>query len=199
MVKQNKDVYANFKELEKNEVGNYAIECINRGSYITIISPHGGKIEFNTTEIAKLIAGDSLNYYSFIGKRRNENKKLHITSTNFDEPKALELVKKSEIVIAIHGCTDKQGKKENKKDYGKHIFIGGLNEKLKNTLEEALSKTGLSISRERFPGIEKDNICNRGKRSNGVQFELSASFRNDAKCCGKFIEIVGGVLLTNAS
>ncbi|HFQ62590.1 MAG TPA: hypothetical protein ENK39_09875 [Epsilonproteobacteria bacterium] len=197
MLKEHKDLYESFKDLQKNEVGNYTIEYLDRGSNITILAPHGGKIEFNTTEIAKLIAGDSFNYYSFIGQKNKNNRHLHITSHKFNEPIAKELVGKSKIVIAIHGCSDKQGK--NEKDYGKHIFIGGLDEELKNTLQEALLEAGLSIGREKFQGMVKDNICNVGKRSKGVQFELTKSFRGDAEYCGKFIEIVGRILLTNAS
>ena len=204
MSKQNKDLYKNFEELKENEIGNYRIECGDNDNPITIIAPHGGKIEFNTTEIAKLIAGDSFNYYSFIGqKSKNNYAHLHITSSNFDEPKALELVGKSEIVVAIHGCNDdqeiKQGDTKIETNFGKHIFIGGKDEALKYELEKALSKDGLSIGREKFRGKEEDNICNRGSTNSGVQFELTKSFRNDAKCCGKFIEIVGGSLLTNAS
>ena len=199
MSKQNKDVYKNFKELKDKEVGNYSIEYVNSDKLIIIIAPHGGKIEFNTTEIAKLIAGNSFNYYSFIGQKNNNNRHLHITSHIFDEPKALELVGKSKIVVSIHGCKDKQEIKQGdikiETNFGKHIFIGGLNEDLKNALEIALSKAGLSIGREKFRGKEKDNICNRGSTNKGVQFELTASFRNDGKCCGKFIEIVSRALL----
>ena len=198
MLKEHKDLYESFKDLQKNEVGNYTIECIDRGSNITILALHGGCIEPYTRKIAKQLTGNSFNYYSFIGKKdTNCYDDLHITSHKFDEPKAEELVGKSGIVIAIHGCSDKQG--ENEKDYGKHIFIGGLDEELKNTLQEALLEAGLSIGREKFQGMEKDNICNVGKRSKGVQFELTKSFRNDAECCSKFIEIVGRILLTNPS
>jgi len=190
-----KDKYRNFEELEKGEdTHNYRIIYKDRSSHISIIAPHGGKIEGNTTEIAEAIANDKFNYYSFIGERRNENKKLHITSHKFDEPKALELVGKSEIVVAIHGCQDRQ----DGKNYKKHIFIGGLNKELKDELEKVLSEAGLSIGREKFKGKEKNNICNRTPQG-GVQFELTASFRNDAKLRNRFIHVVRENLLTNAS
>ncbi len=54
------DTYKNFQELAKNEKGNFKIEYIDRGSNITIIAPHGGKIESYTTEIAKKIANNTL-------------------------------------------------------------------------------------------------------------------------------------------
>ena len=188
------DLYKNFQELAKNEQGNFEIECIDRGSNITIIAPHGGKIESYTTEIAKKIANNTFNYYSFIG-RKNENnfKDLHITSTNFNEPKALNLVKKSEVVIAIHGCKDIK----NYQDYGKHIFIGGRNKKLKDTLEKLLIANNFSVNRDKFPGKEPNNICNQGTTKAGIQFELTYSFREDSNLRNKFINIIKNYLLKN--
>ena len=183
--------YHNFKELEQHEVGNYTIDCTDRGANITIIAPHGGRIEPRTDVIAKAIAGYNLNYYGFIAERGNvKGRNMNLTSHNFDEPIALELVRKSKIVIAIHGCKDVQ----DKKNYGKHIFIGGLDKDLKDTLEKALLKAGLSINREKFAGKEKGNICNQGTRDKGVQFELTKSFRNDAALCEKFISTVSHCL-----
>ncbi|WP_188093232.1 poly-gamma-glutamate hydrolase family protein, partial [Sulfurovum riftiae] len=114
--------YDNFKELEKNELGNYFIECIDRGSNVTMLAPHGGRIEPRTDAIAKAIACQNFNYYGFIAERSKieGRKNMHITSHKFDEPKAIELIKKSEIVIAIHGCNDRHSKRDDKKE----IFIG---------------------------------------------------------------------------
>jgi len=191
--------YSSFEKLEKNEVGNYTIECNDKGANITIIAPHGGRIEPRTDAIAKAIAGYNLNYYGFISERGKieGRKNMHMTSHKFDEPKVLGLVEKSKVVIAIHGCKDVQG--INKTDYGKHIFIGGLDEELKNVLKQALSRAGLSIGTEKFPAIHPENICNRGSTKKGVQFELTKSFRDDAECYGKFIKIVRGFLLKNHS
>jgi len=190
--------YANFKELEKNEFGNYFIKCIDRGSKVTILAPHGGRIEPGTDTIAKAIACQNFNYYGFIAERSKieGRKNMHITSHKFDESKALELVGKSKVVIAIHGCKDEQIVKDIKKNFGKHIFIGGRDEVLKDKLEKVLWEAGLAIGREKFKGIEKDNICNRGTTGKGIQFELTKSFRNDAMCRDKFIETVRRFLLT---
>lgn len=185
--------YENFKELQKYEKENcdFKIEHKDRGSNITIVAPHGGKIEDKTTEIAKLIAGDSFNYYSFIGQKSNNNRDLHITSHKFDEPRALELVCKLKHVIAIHGCKDKQ----DRISYGKKIFIGGLDENLIDKLQEALKNASLPVSfLLKFAGKEKNNICNRGTLGKGVQFELTSSARNDGELCGKFIAVVSKCL-----
>jgi len=185
--------YSNFNKLKAKEFGNYFIECIDVDSRITIIAPHGGRIEPGTDTIAKAIACQKFNYYGFISKRGKVNgrKSMHITSTNFDEPKALELVGKSEIVVAIHGCKDEQ----NGTGYGEHIFVGGRDEALKNELIALLKKANLHVSfLEKFAGKDKKNICNRGSTQAGVQFELTRSFRDDGELCKLFIEIVSDVL-----
>ena len=190
--------YKNFAELQSNEnKNNYEIECIWRNNKISIVAPHGGTIELKTTEIAKLIAGDSFNYYSFIGRRKKDRtgtkKNLHITSHKFDEPIALKLVGKSEIVIAIHGCKDKHSKKDDSKE----IFIGGLDSKLSEILKNALTEALLPVGfLKKFAGTEKNNICNKGSRRKGVQFELTKTFRKDAELCGKFITAVSKCLKT---
>ena len=202
------DKYKNFKELKKFEKENFdfKIECKSRRSKITIVAPHGGKIEDKTTEIAKLIAGNNFNYYSFIGQKSNNNRDLHITSHKFDEPIALELAGNSEIIIAIHGCNDEQKDKQRKKiNYGKKIFIGGLDEDLIDKLqEEALEKDFLPICSldtctdfpSHFKGERPSNICNKGTAKKGVQFELTKSFRNDGELCGDFISAVSKCLKT---
>ena len=187
------DKYENFKKLQENEADNFEIECLNRSSCIALIAPHGGKIESKTTEIAKLIAGNNFNYYSFIGQKSNNNHDLHITSHKFDEPRALELVENSEIVIAIHGCKNKYSKKDDSKE----IFIGGLHEDLIDKLHEAFKKATLPISfLSKFSGEEPNNICNKGTTGKGVQFELTRSFRDDGELCGKFIAAVSECLKT---
>ncbi len=202
-----KDKYRNFEELEKGEdTHNYRIIHKDRSSHVTIIAPHGGCIELKTKKIAEKIADDNFNYYSFIGKKdTNCYSDLHITSTNFDEPKAIELVGKSEVVIAIHGCKDKQKDKQNKKiNYGEKIFIGGLDEDLIGRFKEALENASLSIftsdTCDNFPlhfkGETSNNICNRGKKGKGVQFELTKSFRDNGELCGKFITVVSKCLKT---
>ncbi|CAA6820658.1 MAG: Unknown protein [uncultured Sulfurovum sp.] len=181
------DKYDNFKKLQENEAGNFEIECIDRGSHITIIAPHGGKIERKTTKIAKRIAGDSLNYYSFIGKKNSYNRDLHITSHKFDEPRALELVVKSEIIITIHGCANKWSKIDDNRE----IFIGGLDEGLISKFKDAMKDEFLPISfLKKFSGTEKKNICNRGINGKGVQFELTKAFREDVQLTNEFISNV---------
>ena len=193
------DKYDNFKELAENEVGNYTIECIDRGADTTIMAPHGGKIEQKTDEITKLIADDSFNYYSFIGQKNKNNRHLHITSHKFNEPKAVELVRKSNIVITIHGCKNEHSKKDDSKE----IFIGGLDKDLMRKLKKALEDASLPVCSDtcnnfpsHFKGENPVNICNKGTTQKGIQFELTESFRDDGELRDKFIRTVRNYLET---
>jgi phage replication-related protein YjqB (UPF0714/DUF867 family) len=178
------DKYSNFAELAENEEGNYTIECIDRSSTIVIVAPHGGKIETHTTDIAKSIADNEYSFYSFVGQKQMNNRYLHITSHNFDEPKCLELIGKSNVVVTIHGCKDITTNQ-------KEIFIGGLNKELRKKFIDFLQVKDFSISIiDKFKGELHDNICNRGLIKKGIQFELTESFRNDKELRERFIEVV---------
>jgi hypothetical protein len=71
---------------------------------VAIIAPHGGKIEPWTSAIATAIAADDYCLYCFEGRKRRENRDLHITSTHFDEPQCLTLVSGCDQVVAVHGA-----------------------------------------------------------------------------------------------
>src|SRR5919108_803365 len=103
------DRYKNFEDLSKNVKAEHFYVYQQEGSSgLSVLAPHGGGIEPGTSEIAKGIAGTEHTLYCFEGKKPKGNRVLHITSTNFDEPTALEIVKRSEKVLAIHGCSDKK-------------------------------------------------------------------------------------------
>lgn len=103
--------YKNFESLRRHEEGCYSIEWLDRHSPIVIIAPHAGKIEPGTGKIARKIARDIYSIYLFIGHRRKLKKEpgggrmrsLHLTSANFDEPKAIEFVKSRKVALAVHG------------------------------------------------------------------------------------------------
>src|SRR5262245_49530672 len=82
------DRYASFAELSAAEpAGSFTISHEERlHSRVIVIAPHGGGIEVLTSEIAREIAGQDFSYYSFAGRKRRNNRDLHITSHRFDEP-----------------------------------------------------------------------------------------------------------------
>lgn len=168
------DLYQNYQNLLKeNEiVKDFIIEYnIVPDNNVLIFTPHGGKIEKYTTELVKAIASDDMSWYSFTGKKRNNNKLLHITSTNFDEPICLIMVKKSAITISIHGT----------KRSGDCIYIGGRDSQIKYALYNRLSDklNGIDIKLDKvFTGKDISNITNRNMINAGVQLEFTRSLRN---------------------
>lgn len=166
------DKYHDFRHLAANETLNkdYKIFVRDLGADITIIAPHGGCIERGTSVIADKIAGNIYNYYSFCGIKSNRNSDLHITSHHFDEPRAMRLVLKSKLVIAVHACIDKE----------EVIHMGGLFKDLKNHISTLLETAGIRVSMQtkRYPGRHPDNICNKGLLKKGVQLEISRGLRD---------------------
>ena len=99
------DQYRNFAELRngETETTDYRICNTERESFAAVIAPHGGLIEPGTSQIAAAIAGNIHSLYCFEGLRKRPHRNLHIKSTNFDEPKCLDLIKRCKIVVAVHG------------------------------------------------------------------------------------------------
>jgi phage replication-related protein YjqB (UPF0714/DUF867 family) len=169
-----RDAYASFEQLRRHERANvdYRIRLHRTASAVSIIAPHGGRIEFATCEIARSIAGDDYSYYCFEGLEPAGNTKLHITSTHFDEPEGVALVQASDYVLAIHGW----GADE------RLIYLGGLDETLKRHLGTRLDAAGFrteSTGRMHLQAMSPRNICNRGRRGKGAQLEISASLRKE--------------------
>ncbi|MCS6715238.1 poly-gamma-glutamate hydrolase family protein [Proteus terrae] len=170
-----RDVYSRFTELEKAESGDsFSIKCEYRNSVYAVMAPHGGKIESGTTEISVAIALNDLSLYLFEGKKANNNRMLHITSSNFDEPQCMELLDKVETVLSIHGARDP--------DLGirERVWVGGsLHEEFRRNLEEKLKTLEILVEfNPNFSGKNTDNICNRGISKEGMQLEITKSLRD---------------------
>ena len=166
------DKYSNYEQLRKNEEPNkdYRINWRKGRTNSAIIAPHGGSIEPGTSEIADAVAGKAHAFYAFEGIKPVGNGDLHITSTSFDEPHGIRLVKESTNVLAIHGCGGEE----------EIVYIGGLDIALKGEIRDALTQAGFNTGEHDHPelqGINKYNICNRGKKGEGVQLELSSGLR----------------------
>ncbi len=167
------DKFAGFVDLEKDftEGKNFRVKLIDRGGTILILAPHGGGIERGTSEIATSIAGENLSLYLFEGLLRTarESQALHITSTNFDEPRCLGLIGKFRTALAIHGCDDER----------QVIHVGGKDDELKHALITELSAKKYPVQRGEgdYAGTCLANICNRTSSGMGVQLELSRGYR----------------------
>ncbi len=165
--------YKNFKELATHEVEgrDYRIKIEMRDPGLLIMAPHGGKIEPATAEIAEAIAGMDYSFYSFEGLKADGNSVLHIESHLFDEPRALEAVRKAEVVVTVHGQL-------NQKD--EFVMVGGLHDGLQSKIKQQLEAAGFQTRppTEGLMGTDPQNICNRCKSSHGVQLEVSRKIRD---------------------
>ena len=166
--------YADFEALraEQSEERDFRIRfALREGAKIALVAPHGGEIEPGTSELAIAIAGAELSFAVFEGIKERQNRDLHITSTNFNEPRCVHVVAQALTAVAIHG--------ENSQEL--IAFIGGGDAILCNHISDALINAGFSAQEHRDPrlqGKSLKNICNRGLNGRGVQLELSLGLRS---------------------
>jgi phage replication-related protein YjqB (UPF0714/DUF867 family) len=167
------DKYSTFEEMQGKEREGKDFRVVIRTreeSSTVVIAPHGGGIEPGTSEIAERIAAEDLSVALFEGTKSSGNGDLHITSTNFDEPRCLALVQSAHNVIAIHG----EGGNE------KVVYIGGADSKLRAFIRASLESHGFQVVEHdnlMLQGTSSRNICNRGLRGMGMQLELALGLR----------------------
>ncbi len=168
------DHYANFSELNHKETEgvDFRVDLREGRSGIAIVAPHGGKIERGTSQIANAIAGANHSYYSFEGIKPTlrANRILHITSNNFDEPRAQSLVTNAQTVMTIHGAKGMQSA----------VYAGGLDMPLRQLVLDRLNTAGFVAEDDPSPsrqGRGANNICNRGLSGQGLQLELTLGLR----------------------
>jgi phage replication-related protein YjqB (UPF0714/DUF867 family) len=95
---------------------------------------------------------------------------LHITSTRFDEPIAMQIVCQSEIIISIHGSAVREP----------CVHVGGLDAELKDLIYRELRQTGfhaVQCTQLPYGATDLKNICNLCGRGMGVQMEISRGLR----------------------
>lgn len=166
------DLFLNYQALAatRREGVDYRVRLEKRESSVAIVAPHGGKIEPGTSQIAAAVAGNSYDLYCFEGTMPAGNRALHVTSTNFDEPRCLDLVARCDVVLTVHGCAG-----DNDVTY-----LGGLDEHLCDLVKWQLDFAGFETSTHPDPvlaGRSPINIVNRSATGRGTQLELSASLR----------------------
>lgn len=191
------DVYANFLDLaaHKIEAGHYQIHVIDRSSPILILAPHGGHIEPGTLQIGKALAADCYSFYGFESmEKRGRATSLHITSSSFDEPRAIDLISRADLAISVHGRKDKED--------AHTLWVGGLHERLRDRLVFSLNAASIPAktvdSGHSLSGRDPKNICNQGRFGPGVQFEITARLRQrlilERQLLYQFTEILRHIL-----
>lgn len=187
------DKYENFAALAANEMEgvHYRIHLAARPSPLAVLAPHGGHMEPGSRQIAQAIAGARFSFYCFESlEKRARGQGLHITSTRFDEPRAMALLAASDIAIGVHGRKDK--------DDPVAVWVGGLHEPFRDAISDMLERAGFAAKPvgEGHPlsGRDATNICNRGRLGAGVQLEMPARLRQalvaDAAQCAAFVAAI---------
>jgi phage replication-related protein YjqB (UPF0714/DUF867 family) len=150
-----------------------------------VLALHGGGIEGGTSEIALAVAGyhpatfgratdcsGLHDLWIFEGLLGDDNSKLHVTSTHYDDPIALKLVQISKRCLSLHGLSDTAAN-------GK-IQIGGRDTELMSIVLEELTAAGIpaAISIDEDTNASNlDNICNKTTTRAGVQLEMGFTYR----------------------
>ena len=176
---------------------DYTVTVLDRVSPVTILSFHGGKIELNTSIIsAKLQQLNDWNRYDLNAQAtacclegKNHYQRLHITSTRFDDPRAVNLVKQYPKSVAIHGYDRAypQGT----------ICVGGANApQIQTFIKQVNQQKSLFSNYDLRPinapqltnsgddcydlkGTSSTNLVNRNGSGKGLQLELSKQMRSD--------------------
>jgi phage replication-related protein YjqB (UPF0714/DUF867 family) len=165
--------YLDFDHLKtfEEEGVDYRIRWRIGNSGIVVLSIHGGDIEPGTCRIADAVAGSEHTFYALVGIKSSGNRVLHITSTLFDEPAALEIVCHSEVIISIHGCAETEP----------IVHVGGRDLELRQRIQGRLCDVGFMAAigaNPNFEGVDRANICNLCGRGMGAQLEISRGLRS---------------------
>ncbi|KAA6453933.1 poly-gamma-glutamate hydrolase family protein [Bacillus atrophaeus] len=166
-----KDMYDSFAALSASESEYRIVYEEKNGSGLIVLSPHGGRIEPGVSELVRAFS-DQCSIYLFEGVKKRNNRSLHLTSTRFDEPLALEKVNAHHCALAFHGYHDLKTP---------HTLVGGADcQKAKlicKRLNEAGFSAELTSEKDRLAGVHPNNIVNRTKREMGLQLEVSTAQR----------------------
>jgi phage replication-related protein YjqB (UPF0714/DUF867 family) len=166
------DKYRSYQQLMmwEKEGRDFSIHVREGFSGLAVIAPHGGGIEPGTMELAEAIAGEVHSFYCLEGIKRAQNADLHLTSEYFNEPKAVDIVKTSQTVLALHGC---KGQEEV-------VYLGGRDVEKRERIGRSLTKAGFTVEmspRPQIQGKSRMNICNRCPSGMGVQLEIASGLR----------------------
>ena len=167
---------SSFKDLSllKKEGQDFEVNLRTGTTQSLVMAIHGGTIEPGTSELADATAGEKHSYYSFTGLV-DDYLSLHLTSTEFDEPRLLVLAQQAQNCLGLHGLKDDQI----------DFCIGGANAEKRKRYFKLLS--------QKFPkwrtcelccppnlGTSSQNIVNKCQFS-GVQIEMGSSLRLELK------------------
>lgn len=168
------DTYPSYTALAAAETEGVAYERRSvavTGAKWCAIAIHGGGIEPGSGEMARYVGAGLMNHYEFAGILSADNGRLHVTSTNFDEPTAQGIVTAAKRCLSFHGYTGTTGVAETS--------IGGLDTATAGRVADALTRAGFRVitAVQEINGNDAANITNKTTISAGVQLEMSSALR----------------------
>jgi phage replication-related protein YjqB (UPF0714/DUF867 family) len=147
-----------------------------------LIAPHGGGIEPGSSEIMRAVAElGGWAWYEFAGFLPQGNKEaLRIPSTDFDEPTLKSILPQAGFVVAFHGASE-SGEPlvyvGGKWKFGRQTFTEAINASFGEHGIRAADAIDNAVPAH-LRGLDDENVTNRGKRTEGVQLELSRAARD---------------------
>ncbi|MDV3002419.1 MAG: hypothetical protein N5P05_004074 (plasmid) [Chroococcopsis gigantea SAG 12.99] len=190
----------------EGKIKDYYVEVDDQKSDVTVLAIHGGEIEEGTTKISQHIAKPrGWNLYTFSAQGRpqclqkdSNFQRLHITSTHFNDTRAVELVKAHPKSVSIHGYREWRkypdgvicvgGRNHAQiKAFISHVnanassFSGSGSYPLK-PIDASTASEGEDFCVDKKPylkGTARMNIVNRNLRGRGLQLELGPVMRKD--------------------
>ncbi|MFL5784900.1 MAG: poly-gamma-glutamate hydrolase family protein [Bacteriovoracaceae bacterium] len=174
------DHYRNFSELSAANIEgkDYSILLRDTPSKNLVMSFHGGLIEPGTTELGVEVAGNDLDFYTFVGNKNSELDEasltaadLHLTAAHFDEPRLIDKTSEEKFCVGLHGFGGEQA----------DFCVGGANEPERKRLVETLSSKfpelrSCELCCSPYNGVASKNPVNRCL-DKGVQIEMSPKVR----------------------
>lgn len=162
------DFFSDLKSLKLSlkEGKDFDIKVVDRGSPVTVVSPHGGFIEFGTSQLARSLAEHGYNLFDFRGISRAGARRGHVTSTRFRDPRLMVLLNKSRVCVSFHRMRDRHD----------IAYLGGNNKSLKRLAALYLRRSGFNCDTDppRLKGKSTLNFVNLAEEE-GLQVEIPVS------------------------
>lgn len=173
-----------------DEIAQYNRRCVYIGGYFCTLG----------TSVYQMIAdvdeGETCEPENGGDPFIKDNRDLHITATNYDEPKALEMVDEAYTIVTIHGLADSSYAGTDKKV----ICVGGLNQEMRDDFISRVNNDSLlsgfvraedatasgSFCPTSARGISPANIVNMSPTNpdGGLQLEITRTVRDSLFASG---------------
>lgn len=178
------DYYDSMTQLYANEPSTSWSRTIRpvTGSLVLVSAPHGGGIEFTTTDMADKIAGSNFNFHTFRGLLPSGNfARLHVTSTRYDCPYMEAINQAGDYTLTVHGASGTIPV----------TYVGGWDIEGMNLVKQKLLAAGFTLQNPPagLSGTGTLNITNRNSRGKGIQLELTTALRSSMKTNGVLNQI----------